>query len=402
MKKRILLLSIAVIVIVTFVSCEGDIFQSISDFMGQTGSNVLLDGGAVTVPTENIEELEDALGETTPDVEKVRDSVKKILESESETGAAKELLDEEVEDEEIPADVEGAMEDLEDDLGFVRGTLRIETKGDLAKAILLKDLKTKKDALGEDSSEEEKAALVEDAKVVIEFIKKVSPIGQIDVTTALVDLLGELMGEDRSSRGGTSRVPDPEMNFQEIFDIAKPIFNMYFDAIDANGNGIIDVGASGSLGELERAVQDYSILRSSYESAATSIEEGEVVSNLVEGDMKLTDLIAYVSSVIITENENLIPQIVQDGSDPLSTYPATDFRTILSLIKAYIVSGSSDSPDWWFIEDLILIEWKDSFETFVGDVNNETILHTILAISQAIPDNTYITGQIQNFVGGDD
>ncbi len=84
MRKKFMLLIIASIMIVTFVSCEGDIFQSISDFMGGTSTNVLIDGEIVSVPTGNIDDLSETLGSTTTDpvepeqVEAVRDSVEKF------------------------------------------------------------------------------------------------------------------------------------------------------------------------------------------------------------------------------------------------------------------------------------------------------------------------------------
>ena len=79
---------------------------------------------------------------------KLNDSVKKIIESEGETDAAKGLLEEEVGDEEVPDELQGEMDDLETDLGLDPGSLDIKNKGDLARAILLKDLKDKKPAAG--------------------------------------------------------------------------------------------------------------------------------------------------------------------------------------------------------------------------------------------------------------
>ncbi|MDC7246871.1 MAG: hypothetical protein PQJ35_00865 [Sphaerochaetaceae bacterium] len=397
MKKRILLISIAVIVAVTFVSCEGDIFQSISDFMGQTGSNVYLDGGVVTVPTENIDALEETLGGTTTDpvtpeqIEDVKDSVEAILESEGETDAAKELLEEPVTPSEIPSDVKGVMEDLEDELGLEEGTLDIEDKGDLAAAILLKNLKDKKAALPADPTDEEKAAFVEEAQLVIEFMKKVSPVGDIDVTTAITDLLAGMFEERSATRG----VSDPLFDMEEVLGYAVPVFNMYFNVIDEDDNGTV------TSAELKDIVGDYAVLRSTYE---------DTLGSLSVGDMKLSDLITYASSVIISSNDALIPETVKDGIAP--TYPPTDFVTILNLVYQYfIVGGNTEMPsdtdtNWWFIDETMYDQWGSTFDSFMNDSANEDILPTLLAISGAIEDNEFITGLLEEFVedftGGDE
>jgi hypothetical protein len=390
MKKRILLLSIAIIVIVTFVSCEGDIFQSISDFMGQTGSNVLLDGGAVTVPTENVDDLVGTLGETTDapvtpaQVQKVKDSVKKIIESEGETDAAKGLLEEEVGDEEVPDELQGEMDDLETDLGLDPGSLDIKNKGDLARAILLKDLKDKKPAAG--ASQAVKAAYVEEARIAIEFVKKTSPIGKIQITTALTDLLNGFLDESRIATRGE----DP-IDIDMVLNIVKPIFTMYYDIIDTNGGGIVTA-------ELVAASKDAALIRQFSQTAAEALPGSGA-------EKKLSDMIFYASSVILSGYNDLIPAAVKAGyTDPttLSHYDG-DFVAILNLVNAYIESGQTtlpSGPAWFFIDVSMRASWSTTFDSWLN--LHPEVAETLLAISRAIPDNEYITGLLEDFIGGDD
>ena len=402
MRKKFMLLIIASIMIVTFVSCEGDIFQSISDFMGGTSTNVLIDGEIVSVPTGNIDDLSETLGGTKDPVE-VRDSVEKILASQGETEAAKELLAEEVEEEDIPSDVKEAMEDLEEELGLEPGDLDISNKGDLAAAILLADLKNKPSTFvdPENPTPEEKEALVKDAKVVVEFVKKVSGIGDIDVTTALTDLLEDLMNRS-ATRRMLSRVEEgDEISQQDVIDYVKPLFNMYFKVIDTDGNGTI------LPEEVMDSVAQYASLRVAYEEMATSLDgSGE--------ETKISDLVNYLSAVIISSNNKLIPTAIKEGTiaNPEGGfYPATTFATILNLVKEYADSGSTELPsgnEWYFInfdDSAIADMWTNALFTYLEttptgktDARYTTIFNTVLELSRAIPDNDFITGELENII----
>ena len=275
MRKKFALLIIASIMIVTFVSCEGDIFQSISDFLGGTSTNVLIDGEIVSVPTGNIDDLGDTLGGTSnvdvtdDEVVAVRDSVEKILKSTGETEAARELLKELVLSTEIPDDVRDAMEDLEGELGLDAGDLDIADKGDLAAAILLKDLKDKRLAMeGEQNpvvKQEMREQIVKDARVVVEFVKKASPIGDLDVTGALTGLLEGLIDERSMSRM-VSRDVEDDFDADEVFEYVKPLFTMYFNVIDMDSNGII------TSSEVKKLGKEFAKLRNAYETMGASLE----------------------------------------------------------------------------------------------------------------------------------
>lgn len=408
MKKKFMLLIIASIMIVTFVSCEGDIFDSISNFMGGTSTNVLIDGEIVSVPTENIDALEDTLGlilggeaepedPVTPEqAGEVRESVKKILESNGETEAAKGLLDDPVDDSEIPDEVKQAMEDLEDELGLNRGELEVKDKGDLAAAILLSDLQKKKDLFGPTPTPEQKEELVKDARVAIDFVKKVSGIGNIGVTTALTDLLEGLIDERAMSRmvSRTGRNPD-DVDLDEIFNYVAPIFNMYYTLIDTNGT-------TGIQSEEVTAISSqYALLRKYYENMAPSLEgSGE--------EAKVSDLVHYISAVLISSNNQLIPDSVKNHG----TYPTT-FATLLNLAKEFVDSPDKEAyiddvetdPRWFFIHETYHPAWENAFINYFDKVPTEpagltekryeTIFNTVLALSGAIPGNTYITGELE-------
>ncbi len=392
MKNKLMLLVIALIMIVSFVSCEGDIFQSISNFMGGTSTNVLIDGEIISVPTANINELDATLGGTTDDpvtpeqVAAVRESVENILESEGETEAAKTLLAEPVEEGEIPDEVAEAMGDLEDELGLEEGDLDIEDKGDLAAAILLADLMKKRDALGADPTPEEKEELIQEARVAIEFVKKVSSIGDIDVTTALTDLLESMM-DDRAMRQLVSRVEAPSgMSKEDLIAIVKPLFNMYFKVIDTDNNGIA------SPAEVSAISRQYAFMRSGYESLALGLPD----TPSSDYETKLSDIVNYISSVIISSNNALIPVDIRLGN--ISPYPATTFSVILNLVKAYVDSGITEMPtgdEWYFIDESVYDLWTNTLLDYltVGD-KYITIFTTVKRLSYAVPRNGFISGQI--------
>ncbi|NCB00630.1 MAG: hypothetical protein EOM67_00495, partial [Spirochaetia bacterium] len=331
MKKKGMLLVMSLIIIFAFVSCEGDIFQQISNFMGGTSTNVLIDGEIVSVPTKNINALGDTLGGTSnedveaspEEVEAVRESVKKILESDGETEAAKALLGGDVEEDKIPSGLQGKMNDLEDELGLEDGALEIKTKGDLAAAILLADLKKKKDALPPEPTDQQKEELVEEARVAIEFVKKVSGVGDIDVTSALTDLLEDMLNRS-AMRRMSSREGGEGPTEQEIIDIVIPLFNMYFNVIDTDNSGTV------TPEEVKYISGQYGLIRSGYETMAPLLQD-------TGKEAKLSDLVNYLSSVLISANNKLIPTEVRTHTDPPTT-----FSVILNDVKIYVDAGDFD------------------------------------------------------------
>ena len=157
----------------------------------------------------------------------LRDSIEEILASESETGSASGLLSDPVDEEDVPTDVADRMDELSVDLGI---EIDIEDEGDLAVAILLTDLMDKADAAGDSPTDEQKEEIARDAQILLDFIKKTSGIGNLDVTGAVGDLL-EGMLEERV-RAAVTRARDLEeeegYDIAQILDIAGPVFEMYF------------------------------------------------------------------------------------------------------------------------------------------------------------------------------
>jgi hypothetical protein len=95
MRRKLLALLIVPIVLVAFISCEGDIFGTISNFMEATSSNVLVEGGIATVDNSQVDAVGDsitgilALDESDPDydaafdaeVESTKEELAEVLES---------------------------------------------------------------------------------------------------------------------------------------------------------------------------------------------------------------------------------------------------------------------------------------------------------------------------------
>ncbi len=391
MKKIMLLILISSLLVLGFVSCEGDIFTSLSTYMGYAGENVLISQGVVVPSTENVEALQSTIATITDETtvedvaDDIRDSIAELLESDSETESAGEMLAATVETADIPTAVSTKMTELETDFGI---TIDIENEADLAAAILLTDLISKADAA---ITDEEKEAVAQEAKVVLEFVKKTSVIGSLDVTGAVGDLLSGMLDKSRAVRG-TRKEPaaSEEYDLAMIMDTAGAVFEMYFENADANSDGTL------TQEEFDALKSDWGKMVVGYQNGAVAIQ----VSTTVE--MKLSDILYYLSSIIITKNDALLPSGVGDPT----------MVELLNLIHGYITDGLTDIPtgeeegaeDWAFLdsaylEDMMNILYDEIIEPKLGE-DTSVFEDTIIAISSSIPDNDYATQAIQDFIDG--
>jgi len=392
MKKIMLLILITSLVVVMSVSCEGDIFQSISSFMGHTSENVLISSGVITPSTENVEAMKTTLAgvssETTAEevADDLRDSIEEMLASEGETGSAAELLNDPVDEEDIPTEVSDRMEALGTELGV---DIEIEDEGDLAVAILLTDLMEKADAAGDTPTDEQKEELARDTQLLLDFIKRTSSIGNLDVTGAVGDLLEGMLEERvRAAVTRSTEAEEEGYDLAEILDIAGPVFEMYFLATDTDNSGDI------SVAEFDAVKSDYAKLRATSEKGAASI-----VGSTYQ--MRLSDILYYISSILVTENDNLLP--VDPDTGDLVAYPS--MRELFNLVHLYLESESDVAPtgaEWDFlteeyIEEMMNMVYAAVLEPVPGETRT-AFEETLINISMAIPDNDFITEAIQDAI----
>src|SRR5690554_3358023 len=74
MRRRLLAFLLVPFILVAFISCEGDIFGTISDFMGQTSSNVYAENGLVQIDTSQGAAVTESTGSILALAEPVTDS----------------------------------------------------------------------------------------------------------------------------------------------------------------------------------------------------------------------------------------------------------------------------------------------------------------------------------------
>ncbi len=344
--------------------------------MGQAGQNALISGGIVVPSTENVEAITGTLtglSSTVPleetQVEDIKDSVALLLESESETGTAAETFEEPVVPTDIPDEVNDAILELEAELGI---DIEIEDQGDLVAAILLMDLMDKKDVkdAGGLTPEEELALdqeIAEDADQAINFILATSPVGSLDLTGALGDLLNGLAG--RSMSRALARVDaDPApVDVTEVISMAAPLFEMYFDLADANNDGTV-------------TTEEIRSIRNNFANLNYMIELRHSVSASLGEQSKLSTLVMYISAAVYVFNEELFP-----GSP--------DFAGVMNDIHAYIAAGETAVAPSWVDETYI----EALMNRITGLSHFAQIKSTILAISANIPSNEWVTDQLTTF-----
>ena len=159
-------------------------------------------------------------------------------------------------------------------------------------------------------------------------------------------------------------------------------------ATDTDGNGEI------SQAEFDSVKSDYGKLRVASENGAAFIAGSQY-------QMRLSDILYYISSILVTENDNLLPED-PDTTDAV-VYPS--MRVLFNLIHLYLESGSTEAPtgsEWDFLtEDYVEAMMNVLYEALLRPATGESVTafeETLLNISMAIPDNEFITQAIQDAI----
>ena len=396
------------IILLAFVSCEGDIFDTISDFMGQAGENVLVTGGLVSVNTQQVDavsqsvstlaSVDEGTGEVTITEEtmtQVKEDLKNVLDSPQKTEALKTDLAKPIEegsDNETVAvalktKIDTAIEDLDlgEDFEF-----SIETEADLLVATLIVDIANKVEALGDDPDEDDLLALASDALFVVEVIKSVSPTGMVDLESAVSDLLKSFT-DDRSARATARSEGDDDEDFAEILEqYIIPILKPVLIATDSSKDGII------SVEELKVMTRDYALMRKSYEDSAPGLvkldEDGTTVLK-INKPMKLSNLIDYALSVVFSTGNRLLVDYTstRENGDKLLGF----LNDVWDFIRAYELDDAAEITEYLNTDDIEAI--GTALETYSESPAWTTVENTLLSISRAIPRNSALTEMLEEF-----
>lgn len=418
MRRRLLAFLLVPFILVAFISCEGDIFGTISDFMGQTSSNVYADNGLVQIDTSQGAEVTDAtvsiLAIEEPDppadpenpteeetadieayeaayeeeVETIKDSITEALTSPTKTEALVEALSEPLEEgTTAPTKVTTKVTELETEYSI--DIPEPETEGDLVTLILLTELYEEAspliDAMNDldpdnDPTEEELLDFVSDAQQVVNIVKTVSPAGAInldDILESLIDdpdALDEILGRSSDSRS-LSRVEEPVEDEDDVMLYAKPIFENVIAAIGTEpGTGEYegqDVIISSNLG---RTIGGFAMMRGTYEEMAPAL-----VGSGVELD--LPDVINYALSVVFTEADAFFASLTM----PL------EFEDVLNDMIVWMALSDElqETTDPDFIADNAGFDWGTAFDDFTAAKpafnSDGTIRTTLDLLIEAIP-----------------
>lgn len=420
MKRKLWAFLLVPIILIAFVSCEGDIFGTITNFMDQTSQNVLVSSGMVTVDTAQVDAVADSVStvvalntnqpatfdSTDPSfdqaavdaynedfaaaVEETKTELKEVLESPAKIEELKEQLSAPVAAADVPVKITEAVEDIETELGI---DIEINTEADLLVATLIVSvmdnptfaaLTDGDDTNDGDVTEEDIAAMVSDALQVVEVVKALSPTGAIELDTAVNDLLNSFLGGEDRAVSRVEVVDDGEDWGAILSDYIVPIINPVLDAMDTSGNGIIEES------ELRAMVRDYGVMRRGYERMAPGLVRGD---GTIRNQKKLSDLINYALSVIFSSGRTLL-----DGY----TVPTTDndFLEFLRDVQDYLAAYEDDPEadfDSYIDTTFISTSIEDNYNTVLTN-HGDTIGYTLLNISSAIPKNTMITELIQDYL----
>ncbi len=440
MRMRKLAFLVVPILLLTIVSCDGDIFGTLSDFMGQTGTNIYVENGLVTIDTSqgaavveatgNILDLEEPAAPSNPEiptdeesaaieayeeayaaeVETMKTTITEALTSPQKTEALVEALVTPLADStDIPTKVTDVIDDMEADLGIIIADP--VTEGDLVTLILITDLYESAAPLvallddGDDTndpSEEELLQLVSDALQVVDIVNTVSPTGAInldDILSNLIDdpeLLDQIMG--RSST--TSRdVPPAEEDDDDPMTFIEPIFTTVIDSIGTTGTGDTEEIISANL---QSAVRSFAIIRSSYEQMAPVIAASGA-------ELELTDVVNYVLSVVFTEADAFFGSVGTTSDSPIT------FEDALNNVIYWMNQDATyqDTSNPAFVD--AITDWEVEFDEYrvlypakFGDEEATprtvgSIERTLDALIQALPvDNTLITDVMDDIFGTDE
>jgi hypothetical protein len=406
MRRKLLALLIVPIVLVAFISCEGDIFGTISNFMEATSSNVLVEGGIATVDNSQVDAVGDsitgilALDESDPDydaafdaeVESTKEELAEVLESPAKIEALKtDLTSKTVAPEDIPTKVSDGIAEIETELGI---DIEIENEADLLVATLIVSITDDpiidKLKSGDDLTEEEEEqalALVDEAMQVVEVVKALSPTGTVELESAVADLLASFTGGEDRSRAISREGEDPPID-EILSDYVIPVLDPVLAAMDTNKNGTIETA------ELQIMIRDYGVMRRAYESMAPGLIRK--VDGSIRNPKKLSDLINYALSVVFTSGKTLL-----DGAYTPNPLADNEFFLFIQALKEYVEAyDESADPTALFNEkfaDFNLETIGTNLDTFTGDTTKWTkIKDTILNISRAIPKNTALTEMLED------
>lgn len=402
MRKKLMGILLVPVLLLAIVSCDDNIFGTISDFMGQAGANVYVDGGLVQVDTSQGATVSNALAELTTgaipvadyqeQVETAKTAIVEALASETKKAALVVAMSEPLPSTPtLPPRVEdaiAAIEDTTNGLGIDINTDAIETEGDLLALILIAELyhnvSDAIDAAGGDVGEltdKQALALVSEAQQVIEIVRTISPVGPVTPD----DILGQLIGDqallDQLFRG-TARSTTREG--EDDFDpstILEPIFNTVINAIGKGRDGYI------LLSGLKRMQTNFSMMRIAYEQMAPALAGSGKA-------LELTDSINYALSVIFTEADAFLSSVSTTDTPDLT------LEIAINDIIDWIDDGKDTENPPAFTDEIP--DWGSAIDTYASNNAGKfsttgskgTVIKTIEALLRATPDSNFILVQL--------
>jgi len=301
MRKVMLLLLLIPVLLFTIVSCEGDLLTTISEFMGATQGNVLIENGLVTVDTSEVDAVTTAVTdlildpEGTPpseaELDDLQEDLAEILNSEQKSDALLEDMAEpagEVPEETIerladylPQDENGeVLDDLTQGDLLVAELMAAVLENDVARALL-------EDPDDPTITDEQKDKLLSDALQAIEIIKQISSVGTVSIDSIISDLLSDFLSRSVGSRDFAGPTP-AEMN--EYWGYAEPVLQGILEAAGTDVDGDVETINQAGLATL---ISNYRNIRSAYETSVVTMASDTV--------FELSDLIYYALSVVFTE-----------------------------------------------------------------------------------------------------
>lgn len=409
MRKRMRMLGFLLvpILLLAIVSCDLD---TLSDFMGQTGTNVYAEGGLVKIDTSQGAAVVSSVGslsdlDTTTDagktayadeVETVKASIAEALTSPTKTETLIEELAKPLTST-VPTKVTTTVSTIESDLG-----IDIEdptTEGDLVTLVLVVEVYEKAeelksiiekdpDTLTEDEKEQ-LIGLVSDAMQVVETVRTVSTAGSINLDSILEnliddpDLLDQIMGRSSVSSRDIARAEEDD---DDPMTFIEPIFNTIIDNIGTTGTGDSEVIITANL---KRAITNFGIMRTAYETMA----KGLAASGR---EVELSDVINYALSVIFTEADAFFT--AYGGG--------ITFEDAINDIIEWINDGKPEGVDPAFVT--AIDDWEAKFDAFrtanTGKfgASTGTVVKTLKALAAAVPDGDFISNAIDDLFADSD
>ncbi len=383
MRKKLLVLLLVPLVLFTVVSCEGDVFTAISDYMGMTQGNVLIENEIVTLDTSQVDTVTTVVtsmvtGTSAPsseEIEELHGVLNTVLASPQKTDALKEEMQKPAEG--VTNETKDRLEDYlpKDEHGNVVDDL---TQGDILAAELVAAFMDKVNAIDFDDpdldiDDEERSALISEALQIIEVVKAISPVGALSIDSIVSGFLDDLFASRATGRGLSA---EEAAEIEEVMGYVRPIANSLIDAIGTDELGKVN------LSGLRTLINSFSIIRVSYENMAPAIIPGVTT-------MELNDLINYALSVAFTESIVFFESysdVAYVGVDELKAI----LDEVFPLIGITIEEGA-EAPE--FIDEYLWEEMLDDYFTadeagFESRLN--TVKKTVRALAVAVGDQTLI------------